>query len=645
MFHLTIFTDSGASELRAPNRKEGAVIQGLQTLGRVTPVDAEFASPPDFAGISQSGSRRLSLSPQGLKFLHASSEGPAVVSSADHPPPSSNPRPTDELLCRGKPATLELMSSLGQASRVLGGTSVTGSNHSSGDFQSLSNRSQETLPSEQASNLPERQLLQSPMMRQHYKDGSSLKPNKASETLLMGYAQVTATFMLDGALVDQTPFEEVKRQGFLGGQGGGGVVGVKMPPAASGILSGFSLNSIGESIGDFLGGPDLSSLKQMKRAASSRAIPLLTTPQSLLFVDLTLVPGEERSFSFRYTVPKGLPASYKGKSIKVVYNLNVGVQGVPGEKAVHAVRRASIPFRVFSGVDDDGEIFGHDLMQPYVVLQDTAHTQVVESASDFSEPPSNAAVKGSEAATQDFLTYVDALLKKRRRRQSSSATLEPPKGLTKSDGSSRAKQAIDRAVFLSKQNSTHQSSNRFEIARNGKRIATIVLDRMLHRLGESVIASVDMSNAQMPCYSLRCTLETTEMVNPAIALRSAASMMRLSRRVYRSQSENTLFAERIVFSLSIPTSASPTFLTSGVNLDWALRFEFVTTRVTESMDENDRSLEKDLLENVAKDDRGSILAAVETLPCETFDVTIPITVYGDIMTAGTDAEEAFGLSI
>jgi RAB6A-GEF complex partner protein 2 len=639
VFYLTIFTASEAPAL------EGANFQGAQKVETMNHTDSESAEPAEPASNLRSESRRHSLFPQAFRFPNVHGR-PAAVWSGGHSNTNANPRATEEVQHAERDATLESPNSLSLASKVLTGTSVTGSNRSSGDFHSPNNRSQETLVSEQASIVPDRHRYSSPLIRQHYRMASTSKPKRTSETLLMGYAQVNATFTLDGALVDQTPFEEVKRKGFLGGQGGGGVVGVATPSNPGGLLGGFSLNSIGESIGGFLGGGESSSLKEMKGVTSSRAIPLLSTPQSLLFVDLTLVPGEEKSFSFRYTLPKGLPASYKGKSIKIVYNLNIGIQGAPGEKAVHAVRRVNIPFKVFSGVNDDGEIFGHDLMQPYVILQDNAEIDTVESVYAFPELASNIPGKNAEAATQDFLTYVDTLLNKRRRRQSSSATLEPPRGLIRNDGSSRAKQAIDRAILLSKQHlSSTQSPNRFEIARNGKRIATIVLDRTLYQLGETVTAAVDLSSPKMPCYSLRSTLETTEKVNPALALRSAASITRLSRKVYRSQSENTLFAERLVFSPSIPITATPTMMTSGVNLDWALRFEFVTTRVADSLGDKEQPVEKSLLESIVKDDRGSILAAVETLQCETFEISIPITVYGDTIVTGTEGEETSGIPV
>jgi hypothetical protein len=45
-------------------------------------------------------------------------------------------------------------------------------------------------------------------------------PSKASnsQALLMGYAQINASFTVDGSLVNQSAFDEVKRKGVVGGQ-------------------------------------------------------------------------------------------------------------------------------------------------------------------------------------------------------------------------------------------------------------------------------------------------------------------------------------------------------------------------------------------------------------------------------------------
>ena len=531
------------------------------------------------------------------------------------------------------------------------GTSIVSSARSSGEFQSLgSSHSQETLVSEQPSLASERPRFPSGRIAQHYRMNSTpafKRPETA--TLLMGYAQVNATFTVDGSLVDQSPFEVVKRKGFLGGQAGGGVVGVETPEATGKYFGGLTLNSIGDSFSGLLGGGDISSTKEMRHVTTSRAIPLLSTPQSLLFVDLQLVPGAEKSFSFKYTIPAGLPSSHRGKALKVVYNLVIGVQGAPGEKDVQAVRQVNIPIRVFSGVHSDGEILGHDLMQPYVVLKDSARTKSIGTTPNTQGKSDASPGSDSTMSEKEFLNFVDSTLDMNRRRQSSTGTMDPVGSTTTSKDTSRTKQAIDRAIALSNQTAadSDRSPNRFEIARNGSHIAVIVLNRTSHRLGESVLATVELDDPGSKCFSVHATLETTEQVNPGLAARSAASITRVTRRVYASQSENILFARRVVFSPFIPATATPTLTTSGVTLAWALRFEFSTVTKTSASDsEEEQEVPKPhLLENIVQDERGTIQAAAESVECEAFEVSIPLTVYGDIVTVGLDQNEVIGLPV
>jgi hypothetical protein len=224
-----------------------------------------------------------------------------------------------------------------------------GTPRSSGEFYSLSNNSTETLASEYVAQASNRLLSRPP----HIRKQSHLAPGNQQtqpETLMMGYAQIQGSFTLDGSLVNQAPFEEVKRKGVVGGQGGGGVVGVEKNTRNSGLLGAFGWGNIGESIGGFLGGGELSSIKEMRGIASSRSVPLLSTPQSILFVDLRLAPGESKSYRYSFTLPRGLPPSHKGKAIKITYNLVIGTQriGLANEQQLKAV---DVPFRVFGGVN------------------------------------------------------------------------------------------------------------------------------------------------------------------------------------------------------------------------------------------------------------------------------------------------------
>lgn len=240
---------------------------------------------------------------------------------------------------------------LSPVARILSGSSMAGTPRSSGEFYSMSNNSSETLASEYVGNpSASARLLPRPF---HQRTGSQLAPRPQTnlpETLMMGYAQIMGSFTLDGSLINQAPFEEVKRKGVVGGQGGGGVVGVERKTRDSGLFGALGWGNIGESIGGLLGTSEPSSIREMRGIASSKTVPLITTPQSILFVDLKLAPGESRSYTYSFTLPRGLPPTHKGRSMKVSYHLTIGTQR-PGSARDQSVRHVEIPFRVFGSVN------------------------------------------------------------------------------------------------------------------------------------------------------------------------------------------------------------------------------------------------------------------------------------------------------
>ncbi|KAH0542767.1 hypothetical protein GP486_008616 [Trichoglossum hirsutum] len=333
-------------------------------------------------------------------------------------------------------------------------------------------------------------------------------------------------------------------------------------------------------------------------------------------------------------------------------------------------------------------------MSPYIILKDRARTSSIDSTASWKKKrrrkKNNNNNKHQDSSYEDFMSYVDSLLSKPHR-NSSTGLIPPqlsPTVVSSSGGHSRrgsmieelsAKEAIDLAILRGNTSSLSSSSsgrsaNRFEVARNGRRVAVLTLGRPAYRLGETIIAVVDFSNAEIPCYALHAALETSETVDPAIALRSAASVHRVTRRTHGSHSESTLFARRVVFAPTIPVTATPEFATTGVSLEWKMRVEFVTPKISSSSpsssspgggnngnnnnnddyddyydDDNDDDDDDDddsagwrggggsggggaLLEEVQRDDRGGvILAAVESMACESFEVAVPVRVYGAVV--------------
>ena len=537
--------------------------------------------------------------------------------------------------------------------RMLTPASVDVTPRSSMDLYSTSNHSTETLASEYAPQPSARLLQRGNHVRQTSRLAVPGAP-KGPETLMMGYAQVMGYFTLDGSLVNQAPFEEIKRKGVVGGHGGGGVVGVERSKRETGIFGAFGWSNIGESLNGLLNVGEMSSIKEMNRIASSKSIPLINTTQSILFVDLRLAPGESRSYKYTFTLPRGLPPSHKGRAMKVSYNLTVGIQR-PGNGKERQVRSIEIPFRVFGSVNGRGEILGHDLMSPYIILRDTARTSSISDSQ-----PSKSASKESDAV--EFFRYVNTLLEQPStqrgllsptsphaptRRKSSVVDIDPR----------TQKDAIDFAILRSNHllntiPSLSQLANRFTIARSKQTVATLLIPRPAYRLGETIALVIDFKDAVLPTYSVQVALETSERVEPAIAMRSPQSIYRYTRKVHAYAAESSFFAKRLSFGLSIPGNATPEFVTSGVGLEWKLRVEFAIARMVEGAanvddeeeeeedddDEEEQKSEKwlqqlqlELLEETSTDDRGAVLRGVERMHAETFEVSVPVRIYGTVV--------------
>lgn len=291
-----------------------------------------FSFPPESPASSRRGTPNLTRSP--IPEFQFPSTSPALPQRPHHPP---SPKPPDPFSGHANPMA-----------RIMSESSANATPRTSSDFYSLTNHSSETVASDVAPPLSGRLLPKPANGRSQQPQPTRLPKSQCTETLMMGYVQTMGSFILDGSLVNQAPFEDVKRKGVVGGQGGGGVVGVERSKRESGMFGGFGWGNIGESLGGLLGGGEMSSIKEMRNVASSKTIPLLSTPQSILFVNMQLAPGETKSYSYRFRLPRGLPPTHKGRAIKVQYHLTIGIQR-PGGK--QQVKHIEIPFRVLGSVN------------------------------------------------------------------------------------------------------------------------------------------------------------------------------------------------------------------------------------------------------------------------------------------------------
>ena len=328
----TSYAEQGLSLHTAPNSK-AQVVSGIAHASQVPGARNRNSFP------------NLRLPHMPATVSEASGRGPELTSG-------TSPGTIRRTLPSGSQGVSNEFDQIKPASSVLSPSSLSGTPRSSGEFYSMSNNSTETLASEYIPQENSR-LVQRPDHGRQVSYVSYPQPDKAlkPELLMMGYGQIVGSFVLDGSLVNQGPFEEVKRKGIVGSQDGGGVVRNKSTKGESGLLGSIGWGNIGGSLGGLLGGTELSSIKQTMDNASARTIPILSTPQSIFFVDLRLEPGESKSYSYSHPLPKGIPPSHKGRAIKISYNLVVGTQRASNIAQQHKVQRANVPFRILPSVN------------------------------------------------------------------------------------------------------------------------------------------------------------------------------------------------------------------------------------------------------------------------------------------------------
>lgn len=70
-------------------------------------------------------------------------------------------------------------------------------------------------------------------------------------------------------------------------------------------------------------------------------------------------------------------------------------------------------------------------------------------------------------------------------------------------------------------------------------------------------------------------LESHEQIETTISLKKAGQVRSATKKIHSEQHEISVSAGRLALSLSIPSGATPDFATSGMRLQWSVRFSFL----------------------------------------------------------------------
>ncbi|KAI7877208.1 Rgp1-domain-containing protein [Lichtheimia hyalospora FSU 10163] len=443
---------------------------------------------------------------------------------------------------------------------------------------------------------------------------------KKPEHLLWGFAQVVGNFIVDPTLINNNEFAPLKQRTMYrphgAGMGGGG-----------GLLMG--------------GRSDMHS------KIDTRTTPVISTPPSILFVDLDLAPGETKKFSYKLKLPNDIPPSHRGKAIRFTYSLVVGTQRANTTPSGGQGQVVQIPFRVLNHVSEDGSRPIYDLMNPVVMYKDEAIVEAF-SEEDFKKPrlsmrrrESNKAA--SYKARDEFMAYVNELSEHVNgntsiheiTRRESDAYEEPTAEQDQDDDETAEKRMYGRACAQIVSRITNASRKAmFDICKNNQRVAQLHLTKTSYRLGEAVLGVLDFEHAVLPTYEVSILLESNEIVESDIALRQPNQIARISRKCYAEHHSFCLSHRRLAFSLPIPTIASPEFQTTGVKLQYYLKFEFIVAQRPKRLSTSTPPKAQPPFIPINADDRHKHYQAAQDIDVSTFDCQIPIRVYGS--PGGTD---------
>ncbi|PVF97533.1 Rgp1-domain-containing protein [Serendipita vermifera] len=432
-------------------------------------------------------------------------------------------------------------------------------------------------------------------------------PIYGAETLLWAYAQLSGHVEIEPTAADPDKISAIRSQLKRGGPVGGGSMDLHhLNSAPSQTNEGGWSNLFGSSVrslvssgtspsapSSFLSSllsPRLSTPKIPKATEKEDPSDSLITfgpPQSMLVVDLTLMPGESRTYSYAITLPQSLPPTFRGRAFRFTYSLTIGTcRGRVAGRDAHS-RLLRVPLRVYNTVSVPRPNITYDLLWPLSVKRNDDFGVKIEDLTD--EEKRAALEKCSSLPVQGLFDYSPVNLqlgypdtprvstgvnrKSINNINDAQGTVEEPE----TAGDSRmAVEILTRQVRKCKLDRKVLADRILIFDIGGVPVAALLMPKTTFRLGETLqgLISLNCFVGGMTVVKSTVLLETRERLPEALLNYDKGQD---HRRVQAEQHNDvTLDLKRVFFALDIPSDASPGFNISldghGTGgLQWRLR--------------------------------------------------------------------------
>ncbi|KAI6040056.1 Rgp1-domain-containing protein [Pisolithus marmoratus] len=305
-------------------------------------------------------------------------------------------------------------------------------------------------------------------------------------------------------------------------------------------------------------------------------LPTFEVQPAMLAVDLSLAPGESRTYTYSLMLPANLPPTFRGRSLKFSYELIVGTcrasasamrssssLGPTGANSVSRVMK--VPIRVYNHVAVSATPRPYDLLWPVTRQRTTAEftPKVVDGplkdASGTTKGSAPPPAKVNSHSLDEIREYGRRLLETLDPGSTSGAT---PQSVdagdldreTESENGSLT--GCREAVEILTRNPRKVS---YDVNKDGIKVAVLTFPKSAYRLGETVLGVVELNEVRSRArvLSLSALLEAQERLPGPI---STAGNVRHMRRLHAEHHSSCVASTlRTTFSLDIPSDASPAF--------------------------------------------------------------------------------------
>ncbi|KIR25439.1 hypothetical protein I307_06022 [Cryptococcus deuterogattii 99/473] len=406
---------------------------------------------------------------------------------------------------------------------------------------------------------------------------------------------------------------------------GTGTIGNSTQPSLTGSLFGLAKDLV-------MGGGGGSLEEERKRVWNLKDLPVLETTRSLLAVDMKLKEGEVKQFTYTLQLPTNLPPAHRGRAFRFSYDLVVSLSvALPGGGDRQKSKDVVVPIRIWANVSLRNPLRTYDVLKPIIQNKEEGRVEDVGNSVDLQSPyvregrtkipaqrrqanmPDQLRIKTGDTS-ESLRAYALHLLDILNDDEINTLPLSPnmPKSLHRLSTSSPSSPAFHIPIlptvtadsFIEGDNvfsdelggsegcgeaveilSRHSAKASYDIEKNGESVAILTLVKTTYRLGESVLGIVTFNKPQtfFPVLKFSAYLLSQELIPEPLLPPSLHSGGSTQPSLYRLHAEHhtlyALSAQRLAFSLDIPSDATPAFnLVAGEGekggLQWKLKLNF-----------------------------------------------------------------------